>query len=123
MPEMDGLQVQAAMLDRGIAMPVIVLTGHGDVAVAVQAMKQGAVDFIEKPFERAVLLDAVKRGFARLESANVAALEASEAKLRLAVLTSREMEILEVWPKAIPIKQSPTIWVVHHERLRCIAPA
>jgi two-component system response regulator FixJ len=104
MPEMDGLQVQAAMLDRGIAMPVIVLTGHGDVAVAVQAMKQGAVDFIEKPFERAVLLDAVKRGFARLESANVAALEASEAKLRLAVLTSREMEILEGLAKGYPNK-------------------
>ena len=50
MPEMDGLEVQAAMAARGVNMPVIVLTGHGDVSVAVQAMKGGAVDFLEKPF-------------------------------------------------------------------------
>src|SRR3546814_4637103 len=49
---MDGLQVQAAMTERGINMPVIFATGHGDVSVAVQAMKAGAIDFLEKPFEK-----------------------------------------------------------------------
>jgi len=104
MPEMDGLEVQRALAERGIAMPVIVLTGHGDVTVAVQAMKQGAVDFLEKPFEKAVLLEAVRRGFARLESANIEELEAAEAKLRLAVLTPREQEILEGLAKGYPNK-------------------
>ena len=50
MPEMDGLEVQRELNVRGITMPVIVLTGHGDVSIAVQAMKAGAVDFLEKPF-------------------------------------------------------------------------
>lgn len=104
MPEMDGLEVQSALAERGIAMPVIVLTGHGDVTVAVQAMKQGAVDFLEKPFERAVLLEAVRRGIARLESANIEELEAAEASLRLAVLTPREQEILEGLAKGYPNK-------------------
>ncbi|HWT43403.1 MAG TPA: response regulator, partial [Sphingopyxis sp.] len=49
MPEMDGLEVQQALLDRGVTMPVIVLTGHADVSIAVRAMKAGAVDFLEKP--------------------------------------------------------------------------
>jgi two-component system response regulator FixJ len=56
MPEMDGLEVQKALNERGIAMPVVVLTGHGDVSIAVRAMKAGAVDFLEKPFEKAILL-------------------------------------------------------------------
>jgi FixJ family two-component response regulator len=52
MPDMDGLEVQRVMAERGINMPVIVLTGHGDVTTAVQAMKAGAVEFLEKPLKR-----------------------------------------------------------------------
>src|SRR3546814_11906717 len=65
MPEMDGLEVQQALLDRGVTMPVIVLTGHADVSIAVRAMKAGAVDFLEKPFEKAVLLGAIEAAFER----------------------------------------------------------
>ena len=61
MPEMDGLEVQREMAAHGIAMPVIVLTGHGDIATAVLAMRQGAIDFMEKPFEKAALLAALDR--------------------------------------------------------------
>lgn len=95
MPGMDGLQVQAKMKARGILMPVIILTGHGDVTVAVQAMKGGALDFLEKPFEMTSLFDAIKRAFARIRNTDLRALEETEAKERIAALTDREREVLE----------------------------
>lgn len=104
MPEMDGLQVQAAMADRGIDMPVIVLTGHGDVTIAVQAMKAGAVEFLEKPFEKAALLAALERAFTRLERKDNRELEEREARTRIAALTPREREILEGLAKGYPNK-------------------
>lgn len=104
MPDMDGLQVQAAMTDRGIDMPVIVLTGHGDVTIAVQAMKAGAVEFLEKPFEKAALLAALERAFARLERTDNRELEQREARTRIAALTPREREILEGLSKGYPNK-------------------
>ena len=104
MPAMDGLEVQTAMAARGIQMPVIVLTGHGDVSVAVQAMKAGAVDFLEKPFEKAALLHAVERAFARIDDADVRAIEASDAQVRIASLTPREREVLEGLAQGHPNK-------------------
>ncbi|MBZ6383025.1 response regulator transcription factor [Sphingomonas sanguinis] len=104
MPEMDGLQVQTTMAARGINMPVIVLTGHGDVSVAVQAMKGGAIDFLEKPFEKAALLEAVRRAFARLDDVDLRALQSSEAEVRVAALTPREQEVLEGLASGLPNK-------------------
>lgn len=104
MPKLDGLQVQAAMRERGITMPVVVLTGHGDVSVAVQAMKAGAIDFLEKPFEKAVVLDAIERGFARLQNAGARDVEEAEAEVRLALLTPREREVLDGLAKGYPNK-------------------
>lgn len=104
MPEMDGLQVQTTLAARGINMPVIVLTGHGDVSVAVQAMKGGAIDFLEKPFEKAALLEAVRRAFARLDDVDLRALESSEAEVRVAALTPREQEVLEGLANGLPNK-------------------
>lgn len=104
MPEMDGLEVQSTMAERGINMPVIVLTGHGDVSTAVQAMKAGAVEFLEKPFEKAALLGALERAFARLEQNYTRELEEREARTRIASLTPREREILEGLAKGYPNK-------------------
>lgn len=104
MPEMDGLQVQQALRDRGIGLPVIVMTGHGDVAVAVQAMKAGAVDFIEKPFEKAVLLNAIEEGFARIQNAGRTRDRADEAQVRLHGLTPRERDVLEGLVRGYPNK-------------------
>ncbi len=101
---MYGLQAQTTMAARGINMPVIVLTGHGDVSVAVQAMKGGAIDFLEKPFEKAALLEAVRRAFARLDDVDLRALESSEAEVRVAALTPREQEVLEGLANGLPNK-------------------
>lgn len=104
MPGMDGLQVQQALRDRGIGFPVIVMTGHGDVGVAVQAMKGGAVDFIEKPFEKAVLLSAMDEGFARIEQSGRSRARAEEARVRLQALTRREHDVLEGLVRGHPNK-------------------
>lgn len=104
MPEMDGLQVQKALQERGVGYPVIVMTGHGDVGVAVQAMKSGAVDFIEKPFEKAVLLSAIEEGFSRIEQAGRSRARAEEAQVRLQALTPRERDVLEGLVRGHPNK-------------------
>jgi two-component system, LuxR family, response regulator FixJ len=104
MPGMDGLEVQRALGERGITFPVIVLTGHGDVNVAVAAMKAGALDFIEKPFEKAVLLAALEEGFAQIERSDRGKARAAEAVLRLNVLTAREHDVLEGLVRGFPNK-------------------
>jgi len=104
MPEMDGLEVQQALKSTGVLMPVIVLTGHGDINIAVQAMKAGAVDFIEKPFEKAVLLSAIEEGFARIQQASHRRVRADEAKVRLDVLTGRERDVLQGLVRGHPNK-------------------
>ncbi|QJU58287.1 response regulator transcription factor [Sphingomonas sp. AP4-R1] len=104
MPDMDGLQVQATMTKSGIDMPVVVLTGNGDIALAVQAMKGGAVDFLAKPIEKALLLDAIERAFARINRADVRATEQAQAQAQVAVLTPREQDVLEGMAQGYPNK-------------------
>ena len=104
MPDMDGLEVQRVLAERGIAMPVIIMTGHGDISIAVQAMKAGAVDFLEKPFEKAVLIDAIERAFDRVRSARGSAADAARAELIIGALTAREREVLEGLAQGFPNK-------------------
>ncbi|MFN3389426.1 MAG: response regulator FixJ [Allosphingosinicella sp.] len=104
MPEMDGLEVQKALKERGVLMPVIVLTGHGDITIAVQAMKEGAVDFIEKPFDKTILFNAIEEGFARIEQAGRRHARAEEAKVRLDALTGRERDVLKGLVRGHPNK-------------------
>ena len=104
MPEMDGLEVQQVLIERGVRMPVIVLTGHADVSVAVRAMRAGASDFIEKPFEKAVLLAAIENAFAWLEDKDSRASRAKEASLVIAGLTPRERNVLEGLAHGLPNK-------------------
>ena len=104
MPEIDGLAVQANMKEHGIALPIIVMTGHGDVTVAVAAMKAGAVDFLEKPFEKAELLAAMDNGFARIEQTGHREERASLAVIRLAALTPRECDVLKGLVHGLPNK-------------------
>lgn len=95
MPVMDGLQVQAALTEHGIDMPVIVLTGHGDVSVAVQAMKAGAIDFLEKPYEKVQLNAAIEKAFDRIEDKSAYGQREAEARAQLARLTPRERDVLD----------------------------
>ena len=104
MPEMDGLEVQRALRERGIPYPVIVMTGHGDINVAVQAMKAGAIDFFEKPFEKAVLLSAISEGFARIEHSDRNRARSEQARIRLEALTPREKDVLAGMVRGHPNK-------------------
>jgi two-component system response regulator FixJ len=104
MPGMDGLEVQQALRDAGVSLPVIIMTGHGDVPLSVKAMKAGAVDFIEKPFEKAVLLSALEQGFASLQRSEDKRGRAKDASVRLQVLTPREREVLDGLAEGLPNK-------------------
>jgi len=94
MPRLDGLGVMDALAERKSVLPVIMLTAHGDIAVAVSAMKKGAVDFLEKPFEKHAILDALGRAFSRAETEGEGRLRKEAAEHRLSVLTQREREVL-----------------------------
>ena len=104
MPGMDGLEVHQALKDKGVTLPVIIMTGHGDVALAVQAMKGGAIDFIEKPFEKAVLLAAIDQGLAHLRRAAADRTSADDAAVRLQKLTARDREVLDGLARGLPNK-------------------
>jgi two-component system response regulator FixJ len=106
MPEMDGLTLQQELLRRGSKLPVIIVTGHGDVPLAVQAMKSGAVDFLEKPFAREALLAAVKRGLEGAAGLAVPDKSRQEIESRVALLTDREREVYE---RVVAGKQSKEI--------------
>jgi two-component system response regulator FixJ len=94
MPEMDGLAVQQQLNARGAKMPVIVLTGHGDVSIAVKAMRAGAVDFLEKPFEADQLLASIDKAFERMAETSSES-RTNDARTLLAGLSMREREVLE----------------------------
>jgi two-component system response regulator FixJ len=83
------------MAARGYNLPVIVLTGHGDISTAVRAMQRGAVDFLEKPFNRERLLEALRAGFARIDDREEARKREDWARTEIARLTEREKEVLE----------------------------
>lgn len=104
MPEIDGLEVQRALAERGVTMPVVIMTGHGDVSIAIRAMKSGAVDFLEKPFEKAALIGAIEEAFERIANATNASARAADAETILGVLTPRERDVLEGLAKGLPNK-------------------
>jgi two-component system response regulator FixJ len=95
MPEMDGLELQQEINKRDIGLPVIIITGHGDVSLAVRAMKAGALDFIEKPFDDTVILDAIKRAIEIANHTRSRSMETKAARQLLALLTPREQTVLE----------------------------
>lgn len=104
MPGIDGMEVQRRLRARGIMLPVVIMTGHGDVDLAVAAMKAGATDFLEKPFEKAALIDCLSSaGEVALAERGLSA-RRSEAQARLNVLTDREREVLDGLVAGLPNK-------------------
>lgn len=104
MPGMDGLEVQQALKNKGVGLPVIIMTGHGDVGLAVRAMKAGAVDFIEKPFEKDTLLTSLEEGFRRLSRKEASMDRKTDAEVRLKALTPRERDVLDGLAQGLPNK-------------------
>lgn len=95
MPGMDGLALQQWLAAQGCKMPVIIMTGHGDVGSARQAFRARAVDFLEKPIDQARLIEAITEAHARYASVKEQNAAASELANRLAALTPRECEVME----------------------------
>lgn len=95
MPKMDGIEVQKHLQIRRPDLPVVVVTGHGDVKMAVQAMKAGAIDFIEKPFDEEILLTSVRNALARAEQVQRRDGETTAIYQRLERLTPRERDVFE----------------------------
>ena len=95
MPEMDGLELQEEITKRGMDIPVVIMTGHGDVPLAVRAMKAGALDFVEKPFDDEGMLASVQRALLIGHQERARQAEAKAAQELIALLTPRERNVLE----------------------------
>ena len=96
MPGMSGLDLMKQLSDRGYAGPVILITGHGDVDMAVAAIKNGAFDFIEKPFDEARLLASIRQGAERTRQTKSEAAELDELQARFDNLSVRQREVMEL---------------------------
>ncbi|MCJ7442094.1 MAG: response regulator [Thermoanaerobaculaceae bacterium] len=95
MPGPSGLELQAALKRQGVALPVIFLTGHGNVASSVRAMQAGAVDFLTKPVKRETLFEALRRALERDARERARREEAEQLRARFASLSSREREVVD----------------------------
>lgn len=104
MPEMDGLAAQEQLNLRGIHFPVLILTGEGDISRAVRAMKNGAVEFLEKPYDEAQLLNALSAGFALLDQRVSDAGKAEDARQKIARLSNRERQVMQGLLDGLPNK-------------------
>lgn len=94
MPGLNGLELQRALTDAHRHVPIVFITGHGDIPTSVRAMRAGAVDFLAKPFDESELLEAVARALEKGGQDHKMHAEASVAEARLATLTPREREVL-----------------------------
>lgn len=96
MPRMSGLDMQKALAEGGATIPIVFITGHGDINMAVQAMKDGAVDFLPKPFHDQDLIDAVKRALDGYQELQAAQVEINAVWERIERLTPRERQVMEM---------------------------
>ena len=104
MPGMSGLELQQQLNMRGAIIPVIFITGHGDIPMAVEAMQQGAFDFLQKPFRDQDLIDRIQRALAKDQTGRAELLGRSRIQERLESLTAREREVLDLVTSGKPNK-------------------
>ena len=95
MPELDGLELQRRLTSLGILIPIIFLTGRGDIPTSVRAMRAGAADFLAKPVDAVALIHAVRSALQTAQARRQTIMEAAELANRLATLTPREREVME----------------------------
>ncbi len=105
MARMSGLEAQGELARRGHTLPIVFMTAHGDVAASVQAMKRGAVDFLEKPFDEQRVLDAIERSVSRDRREHAANTATREARDRLRRLTARERQVCDYLMQGLLNKQ------------------
>jgi FixJ family two-component response regulator len=105
LPRLSGLDFQAELIKAGIHIPIIFMTGHGDIPMSVQAMKAGAVDFLSKPFRDQDMLDAVARAIENDRKRRLDAKAISDVQARFASLTPREREVLALVAAGLMNKQ------------------
>jgi two-component system, LuxR family, response regulator FixJ len=124
MPEMDGLELQQHLTERSLDFPLIVISGHGDVPLAVRAMKAGAIDFIEKPFTSEAILSSLTAALSRLTTPSEEDPAKVAAAAKLALLSSRELQVLQGLLAGLPNKSiaydleiSPRTVEIHRARL------
>lgn len=104
MPDFDGIQLMTILCERGVEWPVIVMTAHGEIAIAVQAIKLGAVEFLEKPFEFEILEISLQKAFSQVSAFNEANAVRDNATRLFALLSSREIEVVNVLMQGIANK-------------------
>jgi FixJ family two-component response regulator len=92
---MNGMELQARLIERQSPLPIVFITGHGDVPMAVESMKNGAMDFVQKPFQEPQLLDLVERMLERAREAFISSQQSASREALLAKLTGRESQVLE----------------------------
>jgi len=124
MPNMDGLELQQQLIARSLDFPLIVITGHGDVPLAVRAMKAGAVDFIEKPFASEAILSSLQAALSRLTASEEEDLVRAAAAAKLALLSPRQLQVLKCLLAGLPNKSiaydleiSPRTVEIHRARV------
>jgi len=104
MPDIDGLEVQIRLAEMKQSLPIVLITGHGEVPLAVRAMRAGAVDFVEKPFSEEAILESIRLAANRSVTLAIPDEHAEAAASRLKLLSSREREVLERLVAGLPNK-------------------
>ncbi|WP_349513282.1 response regulator [Erythrobacter sp. NFXS35] len=105
MEGIDGLQLLAILKQQGVSWPVVILTGHGDVALAVRAMKLGAIDFLEKPFTPEAIDQAIAQAFEMLDQMHHLLSAREQARYSIERLTARERETMAILMEGVPNKE------------------
>jgi two-component system response regulator FixJ len=125
MPEMDGLEVQRRLREEGVRLPIIMLTAHGNIPLAVNALRSGAIDFIEKPFDDEDLIRRIQDAISRHIQLDCDPAEKARIQERLATLSEREHEVLEMlvagkWVKIIAAELGTSPNTVKNQRARIL---
>ena len=105
LPGINGLALQEVMAKQGIAIPIIFITGHGDIPMSVKAMKAGAIDFLPKPFTEKKLLDAIMQAISKSKTQNKKQAEIARIKQRINILSPRELEVFRFVAQGMLNKQ------------------